>query len=80
METLVEGRLLSNAETVADAGLAVETAVAVSVVYKPNTVRCSHQGAITRLRREIDTDLLLMVEFQSNETRIGSGAFQGCKM
>lgn len=42
---------------------------AVSVVFKTNTVRCSHKDAISSLRSQTDLGLLLVVDVLDDEAR-----------
>ena len=57
---------MGNDETVADVG--VTASAAVSVVFKPNRVRCSIRDEIDSRSSEIDSEVLLVVELPSNET------------
>lgn len=70
-----QSRLLENNETAAAAGLSPESEV--TVVFKENSVRCSHQNELARLGREIDLESLFVVEILS-EPEIVAKAFGCC--
>ena len=77
VEILIGDRLLDNDELVGDAGLAPDTVV--SVVFKPNFVRCSNTRAIANFDSEMDLNLLLAVEIPDGEIQISEKAFQHCE-
>ena len=77
VELVLGERLLGNDETVTDAGLTADAVV--SVVFKPNTVRCSNRDAIASFCGEFDSELFLMVEIPGHDTQISARAFAECE-
>ena len=76
VEIIVGDRLLGNDETLADAGIAANTVV--SVVFKPNILRCSNKGDIASCR-EMDSELQVIAEIPSDKTTVSAWAFAECK-
>ena len=75
---IVGHRLLSKDETLANVG--VTAGDVVSVVFKPNRIRCSSTDEIDSRSSEIDPEVLLVVELPIHETRIADRAFNSCAM
>ena len=72
-----ESRLMTNAETAADAGLSPESEV--TVILRQNTVTCSHKDELfAQCGQEIDCESFYIVQIPSSATQIVPHAFASC--
>ena len=72
-----ESKLLTNAETAADAGLSPESEV--TVILRQNTVTCSHKDELfAQCGQEIDFESFYIVQIPSGATQIVPHAFASC--
>lgn len=63
-----DGQMLLNDETIADVGLSPDSDV--RVIFKENSVTCSHTGELTALDHQIDLEPLIALEIPENVTEL----------
>ena len=70
-------RVLTNDETAADAGLSPESEV--TVIFRQNTLTCSHKDEFAQCGQQIDFEFLFQVRIPSSATEIKIRAFNKCR-
>lgn len=77
LELFLAGQRLKDDDTLVDLGLSTESSL--SVIFRPNLVRCSGGGHFGLHVDHVDPEELVLVEVPESETEIQSRAFLACK-